>query len=61
MRVPQELILFGRQLGYFERYAVALAPDWVLGADPLLLRNIADHSDFETDEVTGTGPARPSC
>ena len=61
---PEELILFGKQLGYFERYAVALAPDWVLGADPLLLRNIADHtdfSDFDTDEVTGTGPARPSC
>lgn len=61
---PEELILFGKQLGYFERYAVALAPGWVLGADPLLLRNIADHtdfSDFDTDEVTGTGPARPSC
>jgi predicted unusual protein kinase regulating ubiquinone biosynthesis (AarF/ABC1/UbiB family) len=38
---PEELILFGKQLGYFERYAVGLAPDWVLGADPDLLRNIA--------------------
>ena len=38
---PEELILFGKQLGYFERYAVGLAPDWVLGSDASLLRNIA--------------------
>ena len=38
---PEELILFGKQLGYFERYAVGLAPDWVLGNDASLLRNIA--------------------
>lgn len=38
---PDELILFGKQLGYFERYAMALAPDWVLGADPELMTNIA--------------------
>ena len=31
---PEPLILFGKQLGYFERYAVDLAPDWVLGNDP---------------------------
>lgn len=38
---PEELILFGKQLGYFERYAVNLAPDWVLGNDAGLLSNIA--------------------
>ncbi|MDT7635046.1 MAG: hypothetical protein QOI50_6976, partial [Pseudonocardiales bacterium] len=25
---------------YFERYSAALAPDWVLGTDPFVLRNI---------------------
>lgn len=37
---PPELTLFAKQLLYFERYSAALAPDWVLGTDPFLLRNI---------------------
>ncbi|WP_415976361.1 ABC1 kinase family protein [Rhodococcus sp. 077-4] len=37
---PEELILFGKQLGYFERYSAALAPDWVLGRDLFLFKNI---------------------
>ena len=37
---PEELVLFGKQLGYFERYAAELAPDWTLGADLYLLRNV---------------------
>ena len=37
---PEQLILLGKQLGYFERYAVALAPNWRLGRDLYLLRNI---------------------
>lgn len=37
---PEQLILMGKQLGYFERYAVALAPGWRLGRDLYLLRNI---------------------
>ncbi|WP_157535276.1 ABC1 kinase family protein [Nocardia inohanensis] len=37
---PQQLILMGKQLGYFERYAVALAPGWKLGRDLFLFRNI---------------------
>jgi predicted unusual protein kinase regulating ubiquinone biosynthesis (AarF/ABC1/UbiB family) len=37
---PPELTLFTKQLLYFERYSAALAPDWVLGADPFVLRNI---------------------
>src|SRR6476646_10792330 len=45
---PEELILFGKQLGYFERYLVALAPDLVLGGDPELLRNIV------TREISAT-------
>ena len=52
---PEQLILFGKQLGYFERYAVGLAPDWVLGSDPDLMRNIAPL------EVTATAQARSSC
>jgi len=37
---PEEMVLFGKQLGYFERYARALAPGWVLGQDLYLFRNI---------------------
>ncbi|NKY52690.1 ABC1 kinase family protein [Nocardia vermiculata] len=37
---PQPLLLMGKQLGYFERYAVALAPGWRLGQDLYLFRNI---------------------
>lgn len=37
---PEQLILMGKQLGYFERYAVALAPGWQLGRDLYLLRNV---------------------
>ncbi|MFR9752985.1 ABC1 kinase family protein [Nocardia sp. 004] len=37
---PEPLILMGKQLGYFERYAIALAPGWELGRDIYLLRNI---------------------
>lgn len=37
---PEELVLFGKQLGYFERYSAKLAPEWVLGQDFFLFRNI---------------------
>lgn len=37
---PEELVLFGKQLGYFERYSAVLAPGWVLGTDLYLYRNI---------------------
>ncbi|WP_083874693.1 ABC1 kinase family protein [Nocardia paucivorans] len=37
---PQQLILMGKQLGYFERYAITLAPGWQLGTDLFLLRNL---------------------
>ncbi|MDV8023501.1 ABC1 kinase family protein [Rhodococcus sp. IEGM 1330] len=37
---PEELVLFGKQLGYFERYSATLAPDWILGQDLFLFRNI---------------------
>ncbi|WP_051580004.1 ABC1 kinase family protein [Pseudonocardia acaciae] len=37
---PPELTLFAKQLIYFERYSRALAPGWVLSADPFVLRNI---------------------
>jgi predicted unusual protein kinase regulating ubiquinone biosynthesis (AarF/ABC1/UbiB family) len=37
---PPELALFTKQLLYFERYSAALAPGWVLGEDPFVLRNV---------------------
>lgn len=37
----------GKQLGYFERYAVALAPGWKLGRDLYLFRNV-----FPTEVAT---------
>lgn len=43
---PEELVLFGKQLGYFERYATRMAPGWVMGSDLYLFRNVFP------DEVT---------
>ncbi|MFD4294593.1 ABC1 kinase family protein [Rhodococcus sp. NPDC058505] len=37
---PEELVLFGKQLGYFERYATRMAPGWVMGSDLYLFRNV---------------------
>ncbi|GAA4473944.1 AarF/ABC1/UbiB kinase family protein [Rhodococcus olei] len=37
---PEELVLFGKQLGYFERYATRMAPGWVMGSDLFLFRNV---------------------
>lgn len=37
---PQELILVGKQLAYFERYAKELAPNWVLAQDLFLISDI---------------------
>jgi predicted unusual protein kinase regulating ubiquinone biosynthesis (AarF/ABC1/UbiB family) len=37
---PEELVLFGKQLGYFERYATRMAPGWVMGTDLYLFRNV---------------------
>lgn len=37
---PEEMVLFGKQLGYFERYATALAPGWIVGQDLFLFKNI---------------------
>ncbi|SDI49012.1 Predicted unusual protein kinase regulating ubiquinone biosynthesis, AarF/ABC1/UbiB family [Rhodococcus triatomae] len=37
---PEEMVLFGKQLGYFERYATQLAPGWILGQDLYLFRNV---------------------
>ncbi|MBO0854514.1 MAG: AarF/ABC1/UbiB kinase family protein [Nocardia sp.] len=38
--VPRQMVLMVKQLGYFERYAAALAPGWRLGKDLYLFRNI---------------------
>jgi predicted unusual protein kinase regulating ubiquinone biosynthesis (AarF/ABC1/UbiB family) len=37
---PQELMLVAKQLLYIERYTKSLAPDYVLVADPFIVRNI---------------------
>lgn len=37
---PEELVLFGKQIGYFERYATRMAPGLVLGSDFFLFRNV---------------------
>jgi predicted unusual protein kinase regulating ubiquinone biosynthesis (AarF/ABC1/UbiB family)/predicted transcriptional regulator len=38
--VPRELLLIVKQLLYFERYAKALAPDYVMARDVFLIQNI---------------------
>jgi len=40
MTQPQELMLIGKQLLYFERYAKMLAPDYTLARDIFLVKNI---------------------
>jgi predicted unusual protein kinase regulating ubiquinone biosynthesis (AarF/ABC1/UbiB family) len=40
VRLPRELVLVVKQLLYFERYAKALAPDYPLLADPLILGHL---------------------
>lgn len=54
---PEELVLFGKQLGYFERYATALAPGWVLGRDPFVFRNV--FPDEVAIRITESGMSLP--
>lgn len=39
-KAPQEMVLISKQLLYFERYAKALAPDYVMSRDIFLVRNV---------------------
>lgn len=50
---PEELVLFGKQLGYFERYATQLAPGWVLGQDLYLFRNVFPEAVAEKAAALG--------
>ncbi|WP_182357955.1 ABC1 kinase family protein [Tomitella gaofuii] len=54
---PEELVLFGKQLGYFERYAAVLAPGWALGSDLYLFRNI--FPDAVAAKAAATGVTLP--
>ncbi|NUS42098.1 MAG: AarF/ABC1/UbiB kinase family protein [Mycobacteriaceae bacterium] len=55
---PEPLILMAKQLGYFERYAIALAPDWNLGKDLYLFRNVfPDEVATRTEELGIVLPA----
>ncbi|MET7767849.1 AarF/ABC1/UbiB kinase family protein [Nocardia sp. NPDC005366] len=54
---PEQLILMCKQLGYFERYAIELAPGWQLGRDLFLLRNI--FPDAVAARVTQHGISLP--
>lgn len=39
-QAPKELVLFGKQILYIEKYVKGLAPDYVMLRDPFLVRNI---------------------
>ena len=39
-QAPKELVLFGKQILYIERYVKGLAPDYVMLRDPFLIRNL---------------------
>jgi predicted unusual protein kinase regulating ubiquinone biosynthesis (AarF/ABC1/UbiB family) len=39
-QAPPELVLFGKQVLYMERYLKGLAPDYAMMRDPYLLKNI---------------------
>jgi predicted unusual protein kinase regulating ubiquinone biosynthesis (AarF/ABC1/UbiB family) len=50
---PAELTLFTKQLLYFERYSAELAPHWVLGTDPYVVRNLFPAEADERAERLG--------
>lgn len=50
---PQELVLISKQLLYFERYVKLLAPDYVLGHDLFLVKNIFPEVVEEQAEQLG--------
>jgi predicted unusual protein kinase regulating ubiquinone biosynthesis (AarF/ABC1/UbiB family)/CBS domain-containing protein len=39
-QAPKELVLFGKQILYIERYVKGLAPDYMMLRDPFLIRNL---------------------
>ena len=39
-QAPKELVLFGKQILYIERYVKGLAPDYVMLRDPFLIKNL---------------------
>ena len=39
-QAPKELVLFGKQILYIERYVKGLAPDYAMLRDPFLIKNI---------------------
>jgi hypothetical protein len=47
VKLPRELVLIVKQLLYFERYALALAPDYPLLADPQILRQFLGQRSVE--------------
>ncbi len=51
---PEELILVGKQLGYFERYAIELAPNWALGTDPFVFKNVFPAEVAALSQARGT-------
>ena len=54
---PQELMLISKQMLYIERYAAALAPDYVLTTDPFVMKNIfPDEAKAKAEELGVTFP-----
>ncbi|MBV8959765.1 MAG: hypothetical protein JO087_13430, partial [Actinobacteria bacterium] len=47
VKLPRELVLIVKQLLYFERYALALAPDYPLLADPYILQQFLGSRSIE--------------
>ncbi len=50
---PKELVLISKQLLYFERYAKAMAPDYILARDMYLIKNILPDLVAATCEERG--------
>lgn len=57
---PEELALLGKQFLYFERYVKGIAPDYMIIADPYLLKNIfPEEAAAKMAELRATDPAFP--
>jgi predicted unusual protein kinase regulating ubiquinone biosynthesis (AarF/ABC1/UbiB family) len=54
-QAPKELVLFGKQILYIERYVKGLAPDYAMLRDPFLIKNILPEEAAKKAAELGVG------
>jgi ubiquinone biosynthesis protein len=56
VQLPRTLVLLGKQILYFERYAVLVAPDYDILQDRFLIEFMIDGDDEGAEGAEGAGP-----